>query len=149
MWYRKDEDVQSDIIHVQKGLVVAEFINLMAGKLNLTTPHSRLEIVFKKEILKRSAKVPSNSTEEQPLIIREIMYSLEEELSRFAAQLANFTAAPSGQTEKKFIRRLISGVKSYEHFIHSTERNVISVTRTDAQDATYQSYDHWASKILI
>ena len=54
---------------------------------------------------------------------------VEEELSWFAAQLANFTAAPSGQTEKEFIRRLISGVKCYEHFICSTERNVISVAR--------------------
>ena len=55
--------------------MVAEFINLIAGKLQLAVPNSKLEVIFKDKAVRRSVLVPRNTSDDNPLIIREMMYS--------------------------------------------------------------------------
>ena len=53
---------------------------------------------------------------------------MQEELQRFQAQLGNFTAVPSGQTEKEYIQKLIVGAHSYDHFIRCAEKSIFPLT---------------------
>lgn len=130
---------------VESSLIIAEFITTAANKLGIKTPCSRLVVVFNGQPVSGGLAIPDNTSDNKPLIIREIQYSckyfhyciyqqsinillVEEELQRFQAQLANYTAVPSGQTEKECIQKLIRGVYSYDHFIRCAEKGIYSLT---------------------
>ena len=51
------------------------------------------------------------------------MILIVQELQCFEARLGNFTATPSGHTEKESVQKLVLGAYSFEHFIRCVEKN--------------------------